>query len=248
MFRLSCCSLVVLALAGCRAPAPSFTPFASSGATCIEPPRTGSYGMPDPYYQPGSGPSEKSNSSSQDTGLHDAAGLAAVDLDSRVPDGGSDDLSWTSPRVASSGGASGVVAAAYEEELDDDGTAAGSNVFRATGGVSDRTTRNNPFSIIPATSVDTSASRTASSGLRFRGMPVNDATSMREPATTTRGDQTILEISELPEPSPAVRARLRNSSSSARSSAATTSSADIAARSASSRSSSSSSDSGWTGR
>jgi hypothetical protein len=208
---------VLVLLVGCRAQMPSFKPFSSLGSSRVAAPSTGSYGSPDssdPYYRPpaqgapSTTPSAQRRSESDDWAHREAEEEASERSDD-------DQLAWTAPNTSRQSNdderadrledfqrrSSDVAAATYEEEVTDDSV---SSNARGTVAASS-------YSIIPATAPRGSRKawqRSPRTQIEFKGMPVNDATRTGAPAELDR-DQ-VIDISELPQPTPEVSARLKS--------------------------------------
>jgi hypothetical protein len=114
-----------------------------------------------------------------------------------------------------------VVAASFEEELEDEGDEFASANQR--GSVAPAS-----YNIIPATAPRRSDARVSGPSssrteIEFKGMPVNDATQSSAPAELD--EELVIDISELPEPTPAVSARLRSGKTAIRTSSPSSSDA-----------------------
>jgi len=107
-------------IAGCHAPMPAFKPLIPYGPTRIPPPGTGSFGTPDPYYQPpasgepaaGAAPMGAPATGAPPRGARSGVGLGASDADrfagSAEHNGGEpeSDLVWSAPQPLPSQGPS----------------------------------------------------------------------------------------------------------------------------------------------
>lgn len=198
--------------AGCRAPMPQMKDLSPYGATRVEPPQTGSFGTADAYYQPpaatGGKPAAnaRGDASAPSTLIvaSDTSAAAAEGPSFRTPQARTASAERTpSGRVRASIGSSSTpgreIAQASFEQADAAGYAPGSTL-----------------SIIEATP-PAPARVSQGSSIELSGMPVNDATQLAEPAAfTPRGTPQALpttptgtvELSDLPQPSAAVRSRL----------------------------------------
>lgn len=195
--------LLACGLVGCRAPVPPVSDISPYGVTRIEPPHTGSYGTADSYYQPpatGTKPpvSARGDATPTPTTNHVAGAKSS---------GNESDLAWRSPTARSAEHDTGAPVQRIGATIG--GASAGDRAARTVShdepvAADDGAyTPGSTLSLIPATPA--ASQRDA---IELGGMPVNDATNLREPATfTPQGN--VRDISELPEPPESVRTRIR---------------------------------------
>ena len=173
-------AVLISSFVGCQRTPSRNNLFSAFGATRIPPPGTGTYQHPSNYYR-------ESPRASQRAGWNSAAALATRKQPIQ-------DDSLVRTRIRGS-------------KEDVDLTPAGSRVSRADHKESASHIRNEVVSN-PTTRVVDRRSRRAGStrtGLNLRGMPVNDATSVRS-SGRIRGDDRLQDISGLP-PAPTTRVR-----------------------------------------
>ena len=184
MLRRASPWIVIMVLAGCRAPAPSFNAFAPYGSPHVPPPTTGSVGTPGSYYQApatapsGAPPVQPPTTMSPTLGTQPTTSPPST---------------WGTPPTTTMPPTLGTQPPTYNGASNQAGPTAASGVAQASYQQ-------------PATgasrSVLVSGSTSSSSSLQLNGMRVNDGTQPAEPQSFTPASSGLVEISDLPPANP----------------------------------------------
>jgi hypothetical protein len=194
---------VALLLCGCRAPMPSMNLLAPYGTPRIPPPATGAYGAPKTYYQPPQGP--PATAPAVGTGLRSE----------RSPAGGWTNADSTAPasRVAQSTSApartaddGGVRPASFESLVPVNRAIEPTDLPRQSSApkllsASAERVHEEGMRAVPQIRIPNDADAAGSSGMRLKGMPVNDAT-LPVQSGRLAPSPAVMDISQLPLPAP----------------------------------------------